>query len=162
MPSRSAIIRSESMSSNSSPEVSTASASMPEPACLQAYPAAVSIESMISRIGSSSSTTRIRSGMRLHESLSVIVSVSRGSESNHSGPDCPSRNRQAMIFKSEEYLRSQRDERIPLVDLELGGKVWHCQAHSGGIVSADSAGRFLARAAGFPRELPQNLGGGLA
>ena len=36
-----------------------------------------------------------------------------------------------MIFKSKEDVRPQCDERIPLVDLELGGKAWDCQAHGG-------------------------------
>ena len=66
-----------------------------------------------------------------------------------------------MIFRREEYLRSQRDERFPLVDLEFGGKAWHRQADSGGTGPADSAGRFPARAARFPRELSQSLGCGL-
>src|ERR1700722_9806028 len=161
MPSKSAIIRSESISSNSSPEVSTASASMPEPACLQAYPAALSIESMISRIGSSSSTTRMRSGMRIHGSLSAIVTVPRDSESNHPGPESPSRKTRPVVFKSEEYLRSQRDERFPLVDLEFGGKAWLGQAHGGRTVAGGPARRYAACPARLPRELPENLGGGL-
>src|SRR5580692_1416520 len=106
MPSRSAIIRSESINSNSSPEVSTARASMPEAACLQAYPAVPSIEATISRIGSSSSTTRMRSGMRTHESLSAIVTERRDAESNHCGPETRSIKHRAVIFKRRKtYVR---------------------------------------------------------
>src|SRR5579862_9494174 len=107
MPSRSAIIRSESISSNSSPEVRTASASMPEAACLQAYPAVLSMDATISRIGSSSSTTRIRSGMEItHGSLSAIVTHLRDAESNQSGPETPSRNYRAVVFKNRKtYVR---------------------------------------------------------
>src|SRR5271169_2319138 len=128
MPSRSAIIRSESINSNSSPEMRTARASIPEEACLQAYPAVPSMEATISRIGSSSSTTRMRSGMGSHESLSAIVTHPRDAESNHSGPETPSRKRPAVIFKSKEDVRPQPDERIPLVDLEHGDAPWPGQA----------------------------------
>src|SRR5450755_3869925 len=105
IPSRSAIIKSESINSNSSPDVRTASASMPEAACLQAYPAVPSMEATISRIGSSSSTTRIRSAMGIHESLLAIVTQRRDAESNHSDPETPSRNCRAVIFKSKEEVR---------------------------------------------------------
>src|SRR5947209_17015779 len=105
MPSRSAIIRSESINSNSSPEVRTASASIPEPACLQVYPAVWSMEATISRIGSSSSTTRMRSGMGLNESLSAIVTHRRDIESNQSGPETRWRNSGDMVFKRKEDVR---------------------------------------------------------
>src|SRR5271169_2049148 len=161
MPSRSAIIRSESINSNSSPEVRTARASIPEAACLQAYPAVPSMEATISRIGSSSSTTRMRSAIGTHESLSAIVTQRRDAESNHSGPETASRIDRAMIFKSKEEVRPQRDEHIPVVDLEHGGKAWGSHAHRGRIGSADSAGRLSARLACFPRYLFQGLGSGL-
>src|SRR5262249_51969400 len=61
MPSSSAIIKSESMSSNSPAELRMARVSMPEEACRVLYPAWLSMEEMISRMGSSSSTTRMRS-----------------------------------------------------------------------------------------------------
>src|SRR5947209_16267238 len=61
IPSNSAIMRSESISSNSPVEFRMASASIPEEACRVLYPAALSMDEMISRIGSSSSTTRMRS-----------------------------------------------------------------------------------------------------
>src|SRR5579863_6997790 len=120
IPSRSAIIRSESISSNSSPEVSTASASMPEPACLHTYPEAVSIDATISRMASSSSTTKMRSGMGLHRSLSAIVTHRADAESNQNGPETPLKKPLPMIFRHEEYVRSEHDERFPLVSFQRG------------------------------------------
>src|SRR5579864_3606679 len=144
MPSKSAIIRSESINSNSSPELSTERASMPEPACLQTYPAVPSMEATISRMGSSSSTTRMRSGMGIHERLSAIVPFRRDSESNHSGPETPSRNLHPMVFNWEESLRPHLHERVLLVSVEHGGGVGY-PTLGGGIRSAYAAGRFPAR-----------------
>src|ERR1035438_1812774 len=161
MPSRSAIIRSESINSNSSPEVRTARASIPESACLQAYPAVPSMEATISRIGSSSSTTRMRSGIGTQKSLWAIVTHSRDAESNHRGPETPSRKYRTVIFKHKEDVRPQYDERIPMVDLEYGCKAWSRHAHKGGIGAADPVGRLFARFTGLSRELSQSLGIGL-
>src|SRR5579859_1702907 len=161
IPSRSAIIRSESMSSNSSPEVSTESASMPEPACLQAYPAVPSIEATISRIASSSSTTRIRSGIGIHESLLAIVTHPRDAESNHPGPETPSRKPRSVIFKTQEFVRPELDERLSLVYLECDCKAGPLPAYSGGARLAHSAGRFRARSVCGSRELSQDLDRGL-
>ena len=66
-----------------------------------------------------------------------------------------------MIFRNEEDVRPQRDERIPLVDLEFGGKAGNCPAVGGRVGSADLAGRLPARSACLPRKLSQSLGAGL-
>ncbi|PYX49520.1 MAG: hypothetical protein DMG79_08435, partial [Acidobacteria bacterium] len=72
---------------------------------MQAYPAVWSMEATISRIGSSSSTTRMRSGMGLNESLSAIVTHRRDIESNQSGPETRWRNSGDMVFKRKEDVR---------------------------------------------------------
>src|SRR3954466_3930219 len=158
MPSRFAIIRSESINSNSSPELRTASASMPEPACLQAYPAVPSIDATISRIGSSSSTTRMRSGMGVHERLSAIVPFRRDSESNHRGSETPYRFRRCVIFRDEDSVRPQYDERFPVIDVELAGKAGTGPAVGNRMDAAHPAGSARGGATRHSRQLLQSLG----
>src|SRR5277367_5676430 len=59
----------------------------------------------ISRIASSSSTTRIRSGITVVRILSAILRQLLGSESNHRGPETASITGQSMVFRGRALLR---------------------------------------------------------
>src|SRR5580704_12150995 len=66
-----------------------------------------------------------------------------------------------MIFRDEDSVRPERDERFPLTSLEHGGKAGIGPAVRHGMDSADSAGGLGPRAARLPRPLLQTLGLGL-
>src|SRR5580700_8861660 len=66
-----------------------------------------------------------------------------------------------MIFRDEDSVRPERDERFPLTSLERGGKAGIGPAVSHGMDAADSAGGLGPRAARVPRPLLPTLGAGL-
>src|ERR1700691_5119573 len=75
----------------------------------------------ISRMASSSSTKRIRSGIAVQSILSAILAVSSCTESNHHGPKTHHLQGRAWYSGAGHgYVRQclTQDERFPLVDLE--------------------------------------------
>src|SRR4029077_16076501 len=66
-----------------------------------------------------------------------------------------------MIFRDEDSVRPEPDERFPLTSLERSGKAGIGPAVRHGMDAADSAGGLSPRAARVPRQLLQTLDPGL-
>ena len=66
-----------------------------------------------------------------------------------------------MIFRDEDSVRPELDERTPVIDMEFPGQAGIDPAFGHRMDSADPAGRFPAGAARVPGELFQALDRGL-